>query len=195
MGGAFVEGYAGFGGLEYDFRRTAVIDEISAVTDGNTIVAGGEAGYLFDLGSTKAGPIVGIQYARATLDPYTETGDPVLTLDVGRQRASELVGFAGVEAQLDMDMGGLAVKPFVKLLAEKELDSSHAPVRYAGTPSPTIVNTFIFQPSSDDVYGRLEGGVSLDLGSGVALQAQVSATVEHPQHDEVSGFVGFKLGF
>jgi outer membrane lipase/esterase len=195
MGGAFVDAYAGIGRFDYRFRRDAVIDQIAANTNGTSIVAGGEAGYLFDLGSAKAGPVVGVQYARAKLDPYTEAGDPVLTLNVGAQRESQFVGFAGAELDYETQIGGLSMKPFGKLLAEKELDGSHAPVRYAGTASPTIVNTFRFQPNSDDVYGRVEAGVSLGLGGGLALQAQVSATVEHPQHDEVSGSVGLKVGF
>jgi outer membrane lipase/esterase len=190
-GAAFLEGYAGIGEFEYDIRRTAVIDDINAQADGTSIVAGGEAGYLFGMGGAKVGPVVGVQYARAKIDPYAETGDPLLTLDVARQRASEFLGFAGLEAQFKTGIGD----SFVKLLAEKELDSSHIPVRYAGTASPTIVNTFNFQASDDDVYGRIEGGITFDLGSAVALQAQVSATLEHPQHNEVSGFVGFKVGF
>lgn len=194
-GGAFAQGYAGYGRLDYDIRRQAVIDEISAETEGNSLVAGGELGYLFGLASARVGPVVGAQYARTTLDGYTETGDPVLTLNVQRQRASELVGFAGVAAEFDTEVGGLGVRPYAKLLAEKEIDDSHRPIRYAGTAAPMIVNSFEPEQAEDDVYGRLEGGLSFALGRSVALQVQASATVEHPEHDEVSGFVGFKLGF
>jgi uncharacterized protein YhjY with autotransporter beta-barrel domain len=194
-GGAFAEGYAGYGMVDYRMLRRAVIDDISAETDGESIVAGGEVGYLFGLASAKAGPVVGVQYARATIDGYTETGDPVLTLNVGKQRASELIGFAGLEGQLETEVGGLAVKPYAKLLAEKELDSSGRPIRYAGTAAPTIVNSFRPEPADDDVYARLEGGVAFELSKAIALQLQASATVEHPEHDEVSGFLGFKIGF
>jgi outer membrane lipase/esterase len=194
-GGAFVEGYAGIGRFDYDIRRRAVIDDIAAETDGTGLVAGGEAGYLFDMGGAKVGPVVGVQYARAKIDGYTETGDPVLTLNVQEQRASELIGFAGAEAQFETQIGGLSVEPFVKLLAEKELDSSKRPIRYSGTASPVIVNTFNLEESQDDLYGRVEAGATLAILGALSLQAQVSATLEHPQHDEVSGFVGFKLGF
>jgi outer membrane lipase/esterase len=194
-GGAFAEGYAGYGQLDYDVRRRAVIDDIAAETEGTTLVAGGEAGYLLDLGSIKAGPVVGVQYARVRMDAYTETGDPVLTLNVSGQRASETVGFAGLETELEADVGGLSVAPFFKILAEKQLDSSGGTIRYANTASPTIVNTFRFEDSEDDLYARLEAGASLELASGIALQLQASATLEHPEQDEFSGFAGLKLSF
>lgn len=193
--GAFVEGHVGYGWLDYDLRRAAVIDEIEAEADGTSLVAGAEAGFLFGLMGLKAGPVVGVQYARAEIDGYTEDGDPVLTLDVSDQRASETIGYAGVEAQFDADVGGLAFKPYVKLLAEKQLDGNARTIRYANTASPTIVNSFDSPEGSEDAYGRVEGGLSLGLSGAVALQLQASATLEHPQGDEVSGFLGVRLGF
>jgi outer membrane autotransporter protein len=194
-GGAFAEGYAGAGRLDYRMRRAAVIDDIFAESDGTTMTAGAEAGYLFPLSGLQAGPIAGVQYARVKLDGYTERGDEVLTLNVAERRASELVGFTGVEVGFEDDIGGLSVKPFVKLAAEKLLDGSGGGVRFAGTASPGIVNRFVQEESSRDVYGRVEGGASLALGTRAALQFQASATVEHPEHDEFTGFFGLKLGF
>ncbi len=194
-GGAFAEGYAGYGFVDYKVRRRAVIDSISAETDGNSFVAGAEVGYLFGLSSARVGPVAGVQYARATIDDYVESGDPVLTLNVGRQRASELVGFAGLEAEFESEIGGLSVEPYAKLAAEKELDSSGRPILYSSTAAPAIVNSFGSEGAEDDVYARLEGGVSLELGKAISLQLQASATVEHPEHDELSGFVGIKIGF
>jgi outer membrane autotransporter protein len=194
-GGAFAEAYAGIGRLDYELRREAVIDTISAETDGTTLVAGGEAGYLLDLGGFKAGPVVGVQYARVKMDDYSEAGDPVLTLNVSDQRASELVGFAGLETEFETEVGGLSISPFVNILAEKQLDSSGGTIRYANTASPIIVNRFELEEGEDDVYARLEGGASLELASGLALQLQASATVEHPEQDEFSGSVGLKLSF
>jgi outer membrane autotransporter protein len=195
FGGAGFEAFAGYGWLDHDIRRTAVIDEISGQADGKALVAGAEASYLFDAGKLKVGPVAGVQYARATMDGFTETGDPVLTLNVSRQRLSHLVGQAGVEADFGMDVGGLSVQPFVKLLAEKELDSSRSTISYANTSAPTIVNSLNLGGADDDAYGRVEGGISFALGSRISLQVQASATVEHPQRDEFSGFAGVKIGF
>jgi outer membrane autotransporter protein len=196
MGGAFVEGYAGAGRLDLDISRRAVLDDIVADTEGSTLLAGVEAGYLMQMGGAKLGPVAGLNYARAKLDGYTETGDPVLTNIVQDQKASETVGYGGLEAQLDASSGGISMKPYLKLLAEKQIGGGMRSVRYAGTASPVIVNSF--DPDrgrDDDPYGRIEGGVSLALGGAFSLEAQASATFEHPQQDEFSGFLGLKLAF
>jgi phospholipase/lecithinase/hemolysin/uncharacterized protein YhjY with autotransporter beta-barrel domain len=195
LGGAFAEGYAGYGWLDYDLRRSALIDEISAQSEGTGFVAGGEAGFLFPMGGFSAGPVAGVQYARARMDGYTESGDPVLTLNVGDRRASELRGFAGLEAVGTSEVGGLSVEPFVKLLVEKRLDSSSGTIRYANLSAPTIVNSFREDGSGEDVYGRIEGGVSFELGRAISLQLQGSATVENPAGSEFSGMAGVKLSF
>jgi uncharacterized protein YhjY with autotransporter beta-barrel domain/phospholipase/lecithinase/hemolysin len=194
-GGAFLEGYGGIGRYDFAVRRRAVIDDIRADTDGSGIVAGAEAGYLAQLGGVRAGPVVGVQYARTTIDGYTESGDPVLTLNVQDQRASELVGHAGLEAQFETKVGGLSVKPYGKLLAEKELDGSTRAIRYAGTASPGIVNTFRLEEEENDLYGRVEAGASFALGGNISLEVQGSTTFSRPGGNDRSGFLGIKLGF
>lgn len=193
-GGAFAELYGGIGRVDLDIRRRAVIDDIQAETDGTTLTAGGEVGYLFDVGSAKIGPVIGAQYARAKLDGYTETGDPVLTLNVSGQRASETVGFAGLELQAEADVGGLSVRPYASLAAEKELDSSVRTIGYAGTVAPGIVNSLEGEEGSDDVYGRVEAGASFRLGGRLSLEVQGSATIRHPEQNQLTGFVGLKIG-
>jgi outer membrane autotransporter protein len=194
-GGAFVEGWAGHGWLDYDIDREAVIDRIAAETDGTAITAGAKAGYLFPLGGLSVGPVAGINYAKAELDPYTETGDPVLTLNVEDQDVSALVGSAGVEARGSFDSGGLAVSPYVALTAEKDFKGDGRIIRYAGTASPTIVNSFVLAERSEDTYGRLTAGASLALGGSFALQIQGSTSFEQDGSDDVAGWVGLKVGF
>ena len=195
LGGAEIEAYAGYGWLDYGIRRTAVIDEIRGDTDGTGFVIGGEASYMFDMAALKVGPVVGVQYARAEIDGFTEEGDPVLTLNVSDQRASEFVGFAGAAVEFELDMGGARMQPFVKLLAEKELDSSSRDILYSQTSAPIIVNSWELEEGERDVYGRIEGGVSFGITGAISLELQASATFEHPEKDEFSGFAGVKIGF
>lgn len=194
-GGAFVQAHAGHGWLDYDVRRDAVIDEIAAETDGSAITAGAKAGYLIPLGGLSVGPVVGVNYAKADLDPYTETGDPVLTLNVEEQEVSALVGSAGVEARGSFNSGGLAVSPYVSLTAEKDFKGDGRIIRYAGTASPTIVNSFTLADRSEDTYGRLTAGASLALGGSFALQIQGSTSFEQDGADDMAGWVGLKVGF
>ncbi len=196
FGGAFVEAFAGIGRIDLEADRAAVIDRISGETEGETVTAGGEVGYLFGLGGLEVGPVAGLRYARATVEGYTETGDPVLTNIVGEQELDRFTGHVGVEARGNFDVGGLAVRPFVTAVIEDELgEDDEAGVSYAGTASPTIVNRFNFAERDSGAYGRLSGGVSFDLSRRVALQVAASTTVSREQGEDAAGSLAVRFGF
>lgn len=192
-GGAFVEGYVGYGWLDYDITRTAVIDDIAAEADGTALFAGGQAGYLFGMGGVRVGPVIGLRYAEVELDPYTETGDPVLTLNVQEQSRSSLVGSAGLELRGELDVGGLAVRPFAAAALEREFEGDARTIRYALTAAPTIVNQWQLPERSDDIYGRLTGGAAFSLSDAMSLQLQASTTLRNDEGNELSGFLAFRL--
>jgi uncharacterized protein YhjY with autotransporter beta-barrel domain len=194
-GGAFAQAYGAYGWIDYDVTRRAVIDDIHAQTDGRTVTAGAKAGWLATLGGARIGPVVGVQYAKAKLDGYTETGDPVLTLNVADQNVHALVGSAGIEARGTFDSGGLAIRPYASLTAEKDLDGDGRTIRYAGTASPTIVNSFVLADRSKQTYGRATAGADLSLGGTISLQVQGSASFGRDRGNEMGGFAGVKIGF
>ncbi|HEV2817858.1 MAG TPA: autotransporter domain-containing protein [Allosphingosinicella sp.] len=193
-GGAFVEGYAGLGWFDYSTRRTAVIDDIHGRTDGNAVTAGGRAGYLFDLGRARVGPIVGLRYARVELDGFTETGDPVLTLNVQGQETDSLVGSAGIEARAALEIGGGAVRPYFQAAVEREFAGDARTVRYALTAAPTIVNQWVLPDRPDDVYGRLTAGADFDITGAISLQVNATASIGQDLGNDVGGFVGLRVG-
>ncbi|HYI63547.1 MAG TPA: autotransporter domain-containing protein [Allosphingosinicella sp.] len=192
-GGAFVEGYAGYGWLDYDIVRTAVIDDIAGETDGTALTAGGQAGYLFGLGGMRLGPVIGLRYARVEMDGFTETGDPVLTLNVQDQKTDSLVGSAGLELRGDLEVGGLAVRPYAQAALEQEFAGDSRTVRYALTAAPTIVNQWVLPDRPDDLYGRVTGGVNFDLTGALSVQVNASTTLSNDLGDDVSGFLALRL--
>ena len=192
-GGAFVEGYAGYGWLDYDINRTAVIDTIEAGTDGTVFTAGGQAGYLVDLGGARVGPVIGVRYAEVDVDAFTEAGDPALTLNVGDQSLESLVGSAGVEARGTLDMGGIEVRPYARASVEREFEGSARTIRYALTTAPTIVNQWALPERSDDIYGRIAAGVNFDLGGAATLQLNATTSIGQDEGDEVAGFLALRL--
>jgi outer membrane autotransporter protein len=181
--------------MDYDIRRTAVIDDIRAETEGTAVTAGAKAGFLAGFGGLRVGPVVGLHYAKAKIDGYTETGDPVLTLNVGEQDVKALVGSAGLEARGDFSSGGLAISPYASLTAEKDFEGDGRAIQYAGTASPVIVNTFVLDNRSKEVYGRLTAGANLALGSAVSLQVQGSTSLAQDGGNDKAGFVALKVGF
>lgn len=193
--GAFVEGYAGYGWLDVENRRDAVIDTIRGETDGNALTAGAKAGWLFGFAGWRIGPVAGLHFAKAEIDGYTETGDPVLTLNVSDQDVSALVGSAGLEARGNVDMGGMALEPFVTLTAEKDFKGDGRIIRYAGTASPGIVNTFVLPDRPEDTYGRLGGGANIDVMGSLSLQLGASTSFGRDGGDDFAGFLGLTAGF
>jgi outer membrane lipase/esterase len=192
-GGAFVEAYAGYGWLDFDIDRPAVIDDIAGEADGNSLTAGGQAGYLFGLGSLRVGPVVGVRYAEADLDGYTEAGDPVLTLNVEDQDVTSLIGNAGIEARGDLDIGGLAVRPYASASIEREFEGDERTIRYALTAAPGIVNQWVIPERSDDIYGRITAGVNFELGSRLDLQLNGTTSVSRDGGNDMGGFLALRL--
>jgi uncharacterized protein YhjY with autotransporter beta-barrel domain/phospholipase/lecithinase/hemolysin len=192
-GGAFVEGYAGIGRLDYDIVRTGVIDDMQGSTDGTAVTAGGRAGYLFDMGGARVGPIVGLRYARVKLDGFTETGDPVLTLNVQDQETDSLVGDAGIEVRGTLDIGGSAVQPYFQATVEREFAGDARTVRYALTAAPTIVNQWVLPDRPDDLYGRVSAGANFAITDGISLQLNATTSVGQDLGNDVSGFLGLRV--
>src|SRR6267378_1732596 len=62
-----------------------------------------------------------VMFARVRVNGYTETGDPVLTLTVGRQTAEALVGSVGVQFRAPFLVNGRIISPYLNLTAEDDL--------------------------------------------------------------------------
>jgi outer membrane autotransporter protein len=195
LGPIFVQAHAGAGRSEYDIARAGVIDSLTATPDGDHLVAGAKAGFLAPLGPVRFGPVASIDYARASVDGYTEEGDGALTINVGEQRFSALVGGIGVELRGDLDAEGTALRPFASAMLEKDLRGDGRTLTFAQTASPTIVNRFDVGERDTGVYTRFAGGASATLGSRIQLDVHASTTAGKDQGNEVSAQVGVRLGF
>jgi uncharacterized protein YhjY with autotransporter beta-barrel domain/phospholipase/lecithinase/hemolysin len=194
-GGAFVQGYAGYGWLDYRIRRTAVIDDIHASPKGHNLLAGAKAGYLLETGGLRVGPVAALNYVRADIGGYTETGDPVLTLNVRKQHVKAMTGSAGIELRGNAEVGGLAVRPYAEILAEKDFEGDGRIVSYSETAAPVIVNSFALGNRTKRAYGRVTAGADLSLGGAVSLQVQGSGSFERRGGNDLGGFAALKVGF
>ena len=139
--------------------------------------------------------MVGVDYARAKVDAYSETGDSALALNVSGQRLSTLRGDAGIELRGDFAGGGVQVRPYVSVLAEHEFNRGARGVTYALQAAPTIVNRFAFADASKKTYARASGGLHAEIVKAVSIDAGISATFGKKQGDETSGQVGLNFGF
>ena len=195
IAGGFVQAYAGYGWDDHEIERAGVVSELEADPDGDHFIAGAKGGYLMPLGSVRVGPVIALDYAKADVDSYTETGDPVLTLNVDSLSYKSLRGSVGVEVRGDFEGGGAQLRPFAAAVIEKDFTGDSRTVRFSQTSAPMIVNSFELEDASKDAYGRISLGFSAAILSSVSLDVAGSATVGKDQGEETSAHVGFRFGF
>ncbi|MEO7787653.1 MAG: autotransporter domain-containing protein [Sphingomicrobium sp.] len=193
--GGFAQGYVGYGKDKHRITRTGIIDNMSARPSGDHWLAGAKAGYLMSFVGLRAGPVVALDYAKAKVDAYSETGDAALTLNVNSQRFSSLRGSAGLELRGDLGSAGAHFRPFASVVAERDFKGDGRTVYYAQTSAPTIVNHFAFETASKKTYARGTAGLSASVVGGVSVDAAVSGTFGKKQGNETSARLGFNVGF
>jgi uncharacterized protein YhjY with autotransporter beta-barrel domain len=188
--GFFGQGYAGFGQDRDRIARMGVVAGMTAEPHGSHILGGVKGGYLMSFGGLQAGPVVALDYARAKVDAYTESGDPALTLNVGSQSLKDLSGQAGVEVR-----GTLAgFHPFLDLTAEHNFASNDRLISFAQTSAPGIVNHWATSRGKD-TYGRISGGASASVNDAVSFDLAMSTTVGRDGGAETSAQLGLKARF
>jgi outer membrane lipase/esterase len=192
----FAQGLATVGHQDYRNTRPGVVDTITSNPDGTTFVVAGKAGYLFDAGKAQVGPIGGLIYARARVNGYTESGDPVLALTVGQQTEEALIGSVGLQFRTPFAVNGRIINPYINLTAEDDFIGNGRIIQFSATSAPLIVNNWsIPNGTSQNVYGRVAAGVMAPVWSNVSLTANVSRTLGRQGGDDFYGTGGFKVSF
>jgi uncharacterized protein YhjY with autotransporter beta-barrel domain len=194
-GPLFAQAQLGYGSDKHHIHRAAVVDSMSGDADGHHVLAGVKGGYLMPFGLLRAGPVAGLDYAKAKVDGYTEAGDPALTLNVSSQSYEALTGNLGVEVRGGVGVPGVGVRPYVQALLEKDFIGDGRTIFYAQTSAPGIVNRFDYEGRSEKIYVRLNGGISATVLGGIGIDASASTTVGKKQGNEVSGQIGVRIGF
>lgn len=194
IGPVFVQGHAGYGRDRHRISRTGVVDNVTARPDGSHWTAGAKAGYLLPVSVVRLGAVVALDYTKAKVDGYTEAGDEALALNVGKQSLKALTGGAGVELRGDFGGGGVALRPFLSVMAEKDFSGDSRTAVFAQTSAPGIVNRFDLGQRSEDVYARVSGGASAALATNISLDALASSTFGQDAGEEVSAHIGLRMG-
>jgi phospholipase/lecithinase/hemolysin/uncharacterized protein YhjY with autotransporter beta-barrel domain len=193
--GGFAQGYVGYGHDDHHITRAGVLNSMTASPSGTHWVAGAKGGYLFPAGPVKIGPIVALDYAKAKVDSYTETGDPVLNLNVGSSSAKVLEGSMGGEIRANVGAAGAGVRPVLSAVLVKDLIGDSRSITFAETTAPGIVNTWHLADRSKRIYGRLTGGLSASIVGNVSVDGLISTTVSKRGGNDTSAHVGLRVGF
>jgi outer membrane lipase/esterase len=192
----FAQGLATFGWQNYRNVRPGVVDTITSNPDGTSFVVAGKVGYLFDAGKSQIGPIGGLTYARARVNGYTESGDPVLSLNVGQQTAETLIGSVGAQFRFPFMVSGRLINPYINLTADDDFIGNGRIIQFGATSAPLIVNSWMVpNGTSQQVYGRVAAGVVAPVSDTIALTANVSQTFARRGGNDFYGNGGLKISF
>jgi outer membrane autotransporter protein len=174
---AFADALIAYGSHDIDLNRAGVIDTIHSSTDAGALALAARAGYLFDLGSLRAGPVAGLTYIHSRVGGYTETGDDLLTFQVSSQTLDSVTGNMGLRFLAPFKAGGGSlVIPHLDVLLEHQFGDhtqtlTTTLVQAPLLPIPTTLPTF-----NDRTYGRIEGGVTFQLGPDLSASVNAGTT-------------------
>jgi phospholipase/lecithinase/hemolysin/uncharacterized protein YhjY with autotransporter beta-barrel domain len=193
----FLQGLATVGWQNYRNVRPGVVDLITSNPDGMSVVAAGKVGYLFGApDKVQVGPIGSLLYARARVNGFTESGDPVLTLNIGDQTAETLIGSVGAQFRFPFWVGGKIISPYINLTADDDIIGNGRIVQFGATSAPIIINNWAIPNSnSHNIYGRVAAGVVAPVWNNVALTANVSQTFARTGGNDFYGNGGLKISF
>ncbi|QPF86927.1 autotransporter domain-containing protein [Bradyrhizobium genosp. L] len=167
---------ATYGHHVYQIDRPGVIDTIRGSTSGDSFTAGFKSAYLFDVGQLRVGPLVGLTYDYTTVNPYTETGDPIITQFVARQTLEGLTGSAGVQLRAPFVVGTQLVSSYLNLTAEHDFLSGGRTLLSAETVALALPIYTLVPGNPDRTYGKIAGGLSTALAGNVSAMLTAAGT-------------------
>jgi len=173
----FVDALAAYGSHDLDLARPGLIDPIRSSTYAGVFALAARAGYLFDFGRLRAGPIAGLTYIRSRIDGYTEKGDPNLTFTVSAQTLESLTGSLGIRFLTSFQAGGNLVIPYLNITWEHQFGDSTRTLATSLTqvPSlPPILSTFPRFDTRD--FGKIDAGVTVQLGPDLSATVSAAST-------------------
>jgi len=192
----FGQAYLGYGHDDHRISRTGVVEGMRASPNGNHWVAGAKAGYLVPFAGMRLGPIAAVDYAKAKVGGYTETGDPALTLNVSSVSTKALEGSLGAELRGKLGSGTSngSIQPFISAVLVKDFEGDGRTIQFTQTSAPTIVNTWQLDERSKHIYGRATAGGRVRLGA-FRIDALATTTIDRDGGDDTSVQVGLSAGF
>ena len=124
----FIDGLLGYQWLSFDSKRyvTSTGDFAFGERDGEQWFASISAGGLFDVYDLHLSPYARLDIARATLDAFTERGDPSTALRYGEQDITTTTGSLGVTMRYDQPSSFGIVSPELRLEYQHDFEGDSA---------------------------------------------------------------------
>jgi uncharacterized protein with beta-barrel porin domain len=205
--GLFVDGMASFGWSFFDMSRHIVIpsnnptvpslDE-KANSDTTAFQYGfaGNVGYEFNIRQFTITPVARVQYVKADVDSYEESGASPINLDVGSQDATSLTTNLGASLGYAFSTRYGVIEPSVRAeyVHEFENDDDGARVQYADDPTGlSAFDVIIENPNRN--YGIVGAAVTGTLAGGWSTFADFETVVGFGRFDIYTLRAGLRKEF
>lgn len=191
----FADVLVGVGSHDIGLVRPGVIDSVRSETDALTFAIAARGGYLFDLGKVRAGPIGGLTYIHARVDGYTEKGDPLLTFDVSSQTLDTLTGHVGLRLLAPFKAGDSLVVPYLNVTLEHQFGDDTRLLTASLVQAPLLPILSSISTFDARTYGKVEGGMNLQLSPGFGATISGSSTFARDEARDFSINAGLNLKF
>ena len=174
MGAVRLSGAVSLGRAEVEIERSIALGPAVNTERGSTAASqlGVDIGLewtLHALGTVRHGPAVGVSWLDQEVDGYRESGSAPTAMNFSAFERGSLVARAGYRITGEMELNGLALRPYAGIAYEKEFDDDPVSVT-AG--SNTMAGRFTaegFAPPGD--------WLSADVGVWASLGGQASAVL------------------
>jgi outer membrane autotransporter protein len=172
----FVDALAAYGTVALDMTRPGAIDTVHGSTDATALGLATRAGYLFDLGKVRVGPIAGISFVSAKVDGFTEAGQDPTAMRVAEQMIDSLTGSAGIRFLAPFQMGGTLFVPYLNVTLEHQFGDAKGSITTSLTQAPGAPVSLSFPVFGARDYGKIEGGLTVELGPEASLSLSGAST-------------------
>ncbi len=189
----FSDALIAYGNHDYALDRQGVIDIVRGGASADTFTAAARAGYLFDAGPLRVGPIAGLNYAFADIQGYTETGDSLLTMRVNEQKVDALTGSAGLQMRFPFELRGDLYSPFINVTAEQDLLGASRTITTTQVTAP-LLPVLTPVPGDGGAYGKIAAGVAARLGGTVSATVNAETTFARDGGNSLVVSGGIKVG-
>lgn len=168
-----VDGYLGYGKLNFDSQRkvvfgAAISGTASGSTSGRQIMAGASASYQADYGRVNLSPFVNLDYIETRINGYNESGTTLLELRYGDRRTTSSIGSLGGRASTSHGYDWGTLVPSVRLAAVHEFrnDAQQISNELVLTPGAGFL---VATDTPDRDYLNFGLGVTAALNGGAQL--------------------------